>query len=208
MAENLQEYVKNHPFGQTPISDENPSWNYYARVIEDTKARRKPWLEWCTPTNVHKNEQSFEQSSLDKLKVDRTLAFENSKSIHEDESAIGDTRGYNPTTQTDEQKTKSKTNDLVHLSSNKERQQDCSAGCVTAVTSREPPVPWIPHSSLRNSHEVFCQKKLLILDVNGLLADFVFYEPIGYKADSFLGNKAGKVTSAGWFLCIYQLFSF
>lgn len=190
-AEDVQEYVKNNPFGQAPISDKNPSWKYYSRVIEDTKARQKPWLErWWTPTNEH-------NSSLDKLKVDQNVVlterslvkpFEN-RNNYEDGIAISGTRGHNPTTQTDEQKRQSRTKDLVHLSYNKDQQQDCSTG-VTVVTSREPPAPWIPHSSLGNNQELSRKTKLLILDVNGLLADFVSFEPDSYKADSFLGNKA------------------
>ncbi|KAL8111135.1 hypothetical protein AgCh_026756 [Apium graveolens] len=189
-AEDVQEYVKNKPFGQAPISDENPSWKYYARVIEDTKARQKPWLErWWTPTNEH-------NSSLDKLKVAQDLVLTECSSVkpfvhrinYEGGSAISDTRGHNITTQTDEQKRQSTTKDLGHLSYNKDQQQE--TGCVAVFTSREPPAPGIPHSSLGNSQEISRKTKLLILDVNGLLADFVSFEPDGYKADSFLGGKA------------------
>lgn len=110
---------------------------------------------------------------------------------YKDGSAISDTLGHNPTTLTDEQKGQSGTKDLVHLSYNKDQQQE--TGCVAVVTSRDPPAPWIPHSSLGNSQDVSHKTKLLILDVNGLLADFLSYEPDGYKADSFLGGKAGKI---------------
>lgn len=35
------------------------------------------------------------------------------------------------------------------------------------------------------------RKKLLVLDVNGLLADFICYVPYGYKPDIIIGQKAG-----------------
>ncbi|PIN12611.1 Phosphoprotein phosphatase [Handroanthus impetiginosus] len=34
MAENVQEYVKQNPFGQRPIRETNLSWGYYLKVIE------------------------------------------------------------------------------------------------------------------------------------------------------------------------------
>ncbi|XP_022885368.1 uncharacterized protein LOC111401730 isoform X1 [Olea europaea var. sylvestris] len=34
LAENVQEYVKQNPFGQRPITDRNLSWRFYLRVIE------------------------------------------------------------------------------------------------------------------------------------------------------------------------------
>ncbi|XP_038894829.1 uncharacterized protein LOC120083233 isoform X2 [Benincasa hispida] len=36
----------------------------------------------------------------------------------------------------------------------------------------------------------FSRKKLLVLDVNGLLADFIIYVPPGYKPDIVIGQKA------------------
>ncbi|XP_073126139.1 uncharacterized protein [Henckelia pumila] len=33
-AENIQEYVKQNPFGQRPITEKNLSWGYYLKVIE------------------------------------------------------------------------------------------------------------------------------------------------------------------------------
>ncbi|CAK9312218.1 unnamed protein product [Citrullus colocynthis] len=36
----------------------------------------------------------------------------------------------------------------------------------------------------------FSRKKLLVLDVNGLLADFIIYVPPGYKPDIVIGKKA------------------
>lgn len=33
-AENVQEYVKQNPFGQRPITEKNLSWGYYLKVIE------------------------------------------------------------------------------------------------------------------------------------------------------------------------------
>ena len=47
LAHNVQDYVKHNPFGQTPISDNIPAWNYYSKVIEDVKAREKDWSEWA-----------------------------------------------------------------------------------------------------------------------------------------------------------------
>lgn len=135
---------------------------------------------------------------MDKQKVAQNFVLTECSSVkpfvyrinYEDGSAISDTCGHNPTTQTDEQNRQSRTKDLVHLSYNKDQQD---TGCVAVVPSREPPAPSIPHSSLGNSQEVSRKTKLLILDVNGVLADFVSYEADGYKADSFLGGKAGKV---------------
>ncbi|KAI3463819.1 hypothetical protein Pfo_020482 [Paulownia fortunei] len=34
MAENVQEYVKQNPFGQRPITEKNLSWGFYLKVIE------------------------------------------------------------------------------------------------------------------------------------------------------------------------------
>lgn len=33
MAENVQKYVENNPYGQRPITDKNASWRYYRKVI-------------------------------------------------------------------------------------------------------------------------------------------------------------------------------
>ncbi|XP_062026059.1 leashin-like [Rosa rugosa] len=40
MAESVQKYVEQNPFGQRPITKSNPSWNFYRRVIEDAKPLR------------------------------------------------------------------------------------------------------------------------------------------------------------------------
>ncbi|KAL6177989.1 hypothetical protein ACLB2K_049509 [Fragaria x ananassa] len=40
MAENVQKYVEQNPYGQQPITESNPSWNFYRRVIEDVKPLR------------------------------------------------------------------------------------------------------------------------------------------------------------------------
>ncbi|XP_062022207.1 uncharacterized protein LOC133738645 [Rosa rugosa] len=40
MAESVQKYVEQNPFGQQPITKSNPSWNFYRRVIEDVKPLR------------------------------------------------------------------------------------------------------------------------------------------------------------------------
>ncbi|KAM5570948.1 hypothetical protein ABKV19_011533 [Rosa sericea] len=40
MAESVQKYVEQNPFGQRPITKSNPSWNFYRRVIEDVKPLR------------------------------------------------------------------------------------------------------------------------------------------------------------------------
>lgn len=34
MAENVQEYVKQNPFGQRAITEKNLSWGFYCKVIE------------------------------------------------------------------------------------------------------------------------------------------------------------------------------
>lgn len=39
-AENVQKYVEQNPYGQQPITESNPSWNFYRRVIEDVKPLR------------------------------------------------------------------------------------------------------------------------------------------------------------------------
>lgn len=35
MADNVQKYVEQHPFGQRPITQSSLSWGFYRRVIED-----------------------------------------------------------------------------------------------------------------------------------------------------------------------------
>ncbi|MED6196807.1 hypothetical protein PIB30_050779 [Stylosanthes scabra] len=39
-AENVQEYVASHPFGQDPITEAHPSWNFYHEVTEALKQRQ------------------------------------------------------------------------------------------------------------------------------------------------------------------------
>ncbi|XP_028779244.1 uncharacterized protein LOC114735694 [Neltuma alba] len=41
MAENVQEYVASHPFGQPPITESNPHWNFYCLVRDQGLVARK-----------------------------------------------------------------------------------------------------------------------------------------------------------------------
>ncbi|CAL5374478.1 unnamed protein product [Camellia sinensis] len=56
------------------------------------------------------------------------------------------------------------------------------------VISKDGPQQML-RSSLGNATGNF-RKKLLVLDVNGLLADIVSYVPFGYKPDAFISKKA------------------
>lgn len=34
MADNVQMYIQDHPFGQSAITESDPSWNFYLRIIK------------------------------------------------------------------------------------------------------------------------------------------------------------------------------
>ena len=61
---------------------------------------------------------------------------------------------------------------------------------VDAIIEEKTPTPVLDTSEKGDS--IGCsRKKLLVLDVNGLLADFICYVPYGYKPDLVIGQKAG-----------------
>ncbi|KAG6584401.1 hypothetical protein SDJN03_20333, partial [Cucurbita argyrosperma subsp. sororia] len=60
---------------------------------------------------------------------------------------------------------------------------------VDAIIEEKTPTPVLDTSDKGDS--IVCsRKKLLVLDVNGLLADFICYVPYGYKPDLVIGQKA------------------
>lgn len=250
LAPNVQKYVELNSLGQRPITESNPFWRFYAKVIgkdspkqEESSSRSEIRHEKATTTEwsseeiikdqsftkdlnsteyherhsqwdklpITKNEQHSNwdnwnkltvgrslnsiacssHSNWDKLRANRSLEavacsstkpFEKGRNIREKEEACRDPHGHHPHTQPNEQNTQSTTKDSVHLSSKTDQQWGCRAR-----------FPSIRRFSFGRTREVFRKTKLLILDVNGLLADFVSYEPFECKADSWLGGKAGKV---------------
>lgn len=172
---NFTEYYEQHSlWDRLPINKNelHSNWDDWDNVTEGQNSK-------LTACSSHSN--------WDKVTVDWNL-----ESIACSTTPFENTRDHNPCThpQThpNEQNTQSTKEDLVHLTSKTDQQSDCSAD--TTVEARS---PWIQRSSFGGNREVFRKTKLLILDVNGLLADFLSYEPYGFKADSMLGDKAGKV---------------
>lgn len=41
LAEDVQEYVEQNPFGQKPIIKSDPSWSFYAEVIRNMSKKRR-----------------------------------------------------------------------------------------------------------------------------------------------------------------------
>nr|XP_017255350.1 PREDICTED: uncharacterized protein LOC108225058 [Daucus carota subsp. sativus] len=105
--------------------------------------------------------------------------------IRLEEEAYRGTRGDNARTQYSERNTRSTAKDSVQLSSKTNQLWNCRAG-----RTKEARYPRIQHTQFGMNRGSFRKTKLLILDVNGLLADFVSYEPHGFKAHSMLGDKA------------------
>lgn len=250
LAPNVQKYVELNSHGQRPITESNPLWRFYAKVIgkDSTKQEgssshsgiiheKATTTEWSSEEimkdqsftkdmnsteyheqhsqwdklPVNKNEQhsnwdnrsklavgrslnSVACSSLsnwDKLRVNQSLEavacssskpFEKGRNIREKEKPYSDPHSHRPHTQPNEQNTQSTTKDSVHLLSKTDQQWGYRAR-----------FPSIRRFSFGRNREVFRKTKLLILDVNGVIADFVSFEPPTNKADSWLGNRAGKV---------------
>ncbi|RDX76010.1 hypothetical protein CR513_44041, partial [Mucuna pruriens] len=63
MAENVQKYVAENPFGQRPIRETNPSWAYYRKVIE--AVQRSQNAGPSSPVNV----------SLELVKIDFVFGY-------------------------------------------------------------------------------------------------------------------------------------
>ncbi|TKY73293.1 FCP1 y domain-containing protein [Spatholobus suberectus] len=60
MAENVQKYVSDHSFGQRHITETNPSWRYYCKVIDSVKRSRnarpsRPRRELTAYRTMHDN---------------------------------------------------------------------------------------------------------------------------------------------------------
>lgn len=36
-AEDIPSYLKNHPFGQSPITHDHPDWEFYSKIISSLK---------------------------------------------------------------------------------------------------------------------------------------------------------------------------
>lgn len=65
-----------------------------------------------------------------------------------------------------------------------------TSGSVDAIFEEKTPLQVLDTSEKGDSIGS-SSKKLLVLDVNGLLADFICYVPYGYKPDIIIGQKAG-----------------
>lgn len=62
LADNVQEYVRNNPFGQSPITQSHPSWDFYKVIIDlygrvgdplkETRQRPREWRNSYTDANA------------------------------------------------------------------------------------------------------------------------------------------------------------
>lgn len=220
LAEDVQKYVEQNPYGQRPITKSNPSWRFYAKVIGPNSFKEDHAHSEIEHASMDNNirvaiEESKQATKEDRFMKEMSLAesFEQSNqvkfNIHKNEECnmsyaeqqiegcrrfckgkIGsdDTCGKVPPTEPLEQKRQSMMKDPIPLSS----EVDASNWNAAQVSNKEIHPLQMPHSSLGRDLSVSSKRKLLVLDVNGLLADIVSSVPDGYKADRILGERKGK----------------
>ncbi|KAJ4957074.1 hypothetical protein NE237_013857 [Protea cynaroides] len=82
MAEDVQKYVKEHPFGQCAITSKNPSWSFYSKVlgakISESVKTRKSVIECkvadqsqLLDANVELSDKNAKAASAQKMKIAR-----------------------------------------------------------------------------------------------------------------------------------------
>lgn len=228
LAQDVQKYVQQNPYGQRPITQSNPSWRFYAKVLgpnslmkdhahteikhvimdnnirvagmqeseqaikadnrKDLSSAKTAEESKQVNSNIHQNEEC-DISSVEKQ-------IDGRQRVYQRKTGSDDTSSKVPPTEPPEQKRQSVMKDQKRLSSD----VDASIRNAAQVSNRQIYHPQIPRSSLGRVVAVSPKRKLLVLDVNGLLADLVTFVPDGYKADGILGERKGNFCKTRTFL--------
>ncbi|KAM7471230.1 hypothetical protein LguiA_009413 [Lonicera macranthoides] len=187
LAENVQKYVEKNPYGQRPITKSNLSWHFYLKVIGTTSTQPEDYSNKSNLDHASGESKMKIETKMSKETIDEDPFAKHGASSKDIELEIFE-KAKRARIDTN-QKRQSKMEFTISSLSN----SVASKGNVQMINQENHHPTLVFQSSLGRALPVCSRRKLLVLDVNGILADIV---PLvcdgydGYKADTTIGRKA------------------
>lgn len=180
--------MEKNPYGQRPITKSNLSWHFYLKVIGTAS----------TQLEDDSNKSNLDHASGEsKMKIETK---ESKETIDEDPFAKHGASSKDIELEIFEKAkraridTNQKRQSMMEVTISSLSNSVASKDNVQMINQENHHPPLVFQSSLGRALPVCSRRKLLVLDVNGILADIV---PLacdgydGYKADTTIGRKAG-----------------